>query len=146
MQSVRASRDHHLFDGYPGLIAVFRALQSLLMPSHPPCALCSLTTRIECSRTSPISDALLPDHRIAPCEKAEGSARHNDSRSFQEPCPANKPHDKTLEPWENASREPLETAPLRHSFKMPITTTKLSKNKTSRRSDAHIRVRHTVGP
>jgi hypothetical protein len=52
MQSVRASRDHHLFDGYPGLIAVFRALQSLLMPSHPPCALCSLTTRIECSRTN----------------------------------------------------------------------------------------------
>ena len=49
-RSVRASRDHHLFDGYPGLIAVFLALQSLLMPSHPPCALCSLTTRIECSR------------------------------------------------------------------------------------------------
>ena len=49
-RSVRASRDHHLFDGYPGLIAVFRALQSLLTPRHPPCALCSLTTRIECSR------------------------------------------------------------------------------------------------
>ena len=50
-RSVRESRDHHLFDGYPGLIAVFRALQSLLTPSHPPCALCSLTTRIECSRS-----------------------------------------------------------------------------------------------
>ena len=49
-RSVRASRDHHLFDGFPGLIAVFRALQSLLTPRHPPCALCSLTTRIECSR------------------------------------------------------------------------------------------------
>ena len=50
-RSVRESRDHHLFDGFPGLIAVFRALQSLLMPRHPPCALCSLTTRIECSQT-----------------------------------------------------------------------------------------------
>ena len=52
-RSVRASRDHHLFDGSPGLIAVFRALQSLLMPRHPPCALSSLTTRIECSQTLP---------------------------------------------------------------------------------------------
>ena len=49
-RSVRVSRDHHLFDGFPRLIAVFRALQSLLTPRHPPCALCSLTTRIECSR------------------------------------------------------------------------------------------------
>ena len=46
---VRVSRDHHLFDGFPGLIAVFRALRSLLTPRHPPCALWSLTTRIECS-------------------------------------------------------------------------------------------------
>ena len=52
-RSVRASRDHHLFDGFPGLIAVFRALQSLLTPSHPPCALCSLTTRIKRSRPGP---------------------------------------------------------------------------------------------
>ena len=50
-RSVQESRDHHLFDGSPGLIAVFRALQSLLTPRHPPCALCSLTTRIECSRS-----------------------------------------------------------------------------------------------
>ena len=49
-RSVRVSRDHHLFDGFPRLIAVFRALQSLLTPRHPPCALNSLTTRIECSR------------------------------------------------------------------------------------------------
>ena len=47
---VRESRDHRLFDSYPRLIAAFRALQSLLTPRHPPCALCSLTTRIECSR------------------------------------------------------------------------------------------------
>lgn len=51
-RSVRESRDHHLFDGFPGLIAVFRALQSLLMPRHPPCALSSLTTRIERSQSS----------------------------------------------------------------------------------------------
>ena len=50
LQSVRESRDHHLFDGYPRLFAAFRALQSLLMPRHPPCALGSLTTRIECSQ------------------------------------------------------------------------------------------------
>ena len=49
LQPVRESRDHHLFDGYPRLFAAFRALQSLLMPRHPPCALGSLTTRIECS-------------------------------------------------------------------------------------------------
>ena len=35
------------------------------MPSHPPCALWSLTTRIECSRTSLDPNVLLPDHRIA---------------------------------------------------------------------------------
>ena len=44
-----------MFDSYPRLIAAFRALHSLLMPRHPPCALCSLTTRIERSRTSPIA-------------------------------------------------------------------------------------------
>jgi hypothetical protein len=49
---VRESRDHRLFDSYPRLIAAFRALQSLLMPRHPPCALSSLTTRIERSQTS----------------------------------------------------------------------------------------------
>jgi len=103
-----------------------------------------LTTRIECSRTSLI--------RMFSCRtivlsfaNAKNSTRHNDSRSFQEPCPAAWPHDRTLEPWENASREPLETALLRHSFKMPITTTKLSKNKTSRRRAAHICARHTGG-
>ena len=36
-----------MFDSYPRLIAAFRALHSLLMPRHPPCAHCSLTTRIE---------------------------------------------------------------------------------------------------
>ena len=40
-----------MFDSYPRLIAAFRALHSLLMPRHPPCALCSLTTRIERSPT-----------------------------------------------------------------------------------------------
>ncbi len=75
-QPVRESRDHHLFDGYPGLIAAFRALQSLLMPRHPPCALGSLTTRIECSRVNsretngrppPPKSSPLPETR---CRKA----------------------------------------------------------------------------
>jgi len=35
-------------------------------------------------------------------------------------------------PWENAAGIPSVDGPFRHSFKMPITTTKLSKNKTSR--------------
>ena len=43
---VRESRDQHLFDSFPRLIAVFHALQSLLMPRHPPCALNSLITNI----------------------------------------------------------------------------------------------------
>ena len=50
-QPVRESRDHRLFDSYPRLFAAFRALQSLLTPRHPPCALGSLTTRIECSQS-----------------------------------------------------------------------------------------------
>ena len=45
--SVRVSRDHRLFDSYPELIAVFHALQSLLTPRHPPCALSNLTTYIK---------------------------------------------------------------------------------------------------
>ena len=44
-----------MFDSYPRLIAAFRALHSLLMPRHPPCALCSLTTRIERSPTMPLA-------------------------------------------------------------------------------------------
>ena len=44
--TVRESRDHNLFNSYPRLIAVFHALQSLLMPRHPPYALNSLITNI----------------------------------------------------------------------------------------------------
>ena len=44
-----------MFDSYPRLIAAFRALHSLLMPRHPPCALCSLTTRIERSSAPPLA-------------------------------------------------------------------------------------------
>ena len=142
MQSVRESRDHHLFDGYPRLIAVFRALQSLLMPSHPPCALCSLTTRIESSRTSLFPGKLPPGYLIAGPPKGDhDSTRLNDffSLFFRSPSSSqtagieNQSFDvhcwtAKSEPWENASRGPLETDLLRHSFKMPITTTKLSTN------------------
>jgi len=41
---VQESRDQHSFDNSPKLFAVFHALQSLLTPRHPPCALNSLTT------------------------------------------------------------------------------------------------------
>ena len=44
--TVRESRDQNLFNSYPGLIAVFHALLSLLMPRHPPYALNSLITNI----------------------------------------------------------------------------------------------------
>jgi hypothetical protein len=46
---VRESRDQHSFDNSPELFAVFHALQSLLTPRHPPCALSSLTTLIPSS-------------------------------------------------------------------------------------------------
>ena len=39
---VRESRDQHSFNSSPELFAVFHALQSLLTPRHPPCALSSL--------------------------------------------------------------------------------------------------------
>jgi hypothetical protein len=41
---VRVSRDQNSFDNSPELFAVFHALQSLLTPRHPPCALSSLAT------------------------------------------------------------------------------------------------------
>ena len=49
--SVRVSRDQHSFDSSPELFAVFHALQSLLTPRHPPCALSNLTTYIKRSRS-----------------------------------------------------------------------------------------------
>ena len=42
--SVQESWGQHSFDSSPRLIAVFHALQSLLIPRHPPYALNSLTT------------------------------------------------------------------------------------------------------
>ena len=54
---VRVSRDQHSFDSSPELFAVFHALQSLLTPRHPPCALSSLTTLIQRSPT-----------RLPPCD------------------------------------------------------------------------------
>ena len=48
-QSIRESRDQHSFVSFPRLIADFHALHRLLMPRHPPYALSSLTTYIQCS-------------------------------------------------------------------------------------------------
>ena len=80
-RSVRESRDHHLFDGFPGLIAVFRALQSLLMPRHPPCALSSLTTRIECSQFPPDND------QPKPIETRREDGHHSSRFTYSTPDP-----------------------------------------------------------
>jgi len=50
---IRVFRDQRLFDNYPGLFAVFHARHRLLTPRHPPCALSSLTTIIQCSSAVP---------------------------------------------------------------------------------------------
>ena len=46
LRCIRGSRDQRLFDGFPGLIAVFHALPRLLAPRHPPHALSSLAALI----------------------------------------------------------------------------------------------------
>ena len=45
--TVRGSRDQSSFDSSSGLIAALHALQRLLTPRHPPCALSSLATWIQ---------------------------------------------------------------------------------------------------
>ena len=68
--AVQESRDQHSFDNSPGLIAVFHALQSLLMPRHPPCALSSLTTKIQSSCHRPSRREEKPSRR--PRQTAQG--------------------------------------------------------------------------
>jgi hypothetical protein len=58
---VRVSRDQHSLDNSPELIAVFHALQSLLTPRHPPCALSSLTAFIKRSDADSKTDPITPD-------------------------------------------------------------------------------------
>ena len=41
---IRKLLDQSLFDGSPGLIAVYRVLLRLITPRHPPCTLNSLIT------------------------------------------------------------------------------------------------------
>ena len=59
---------------------------------------------------------------------------------FHEQRPANCFAKRFREPWENAFGNRLENGFFQHSFKMPITTTKLSKNKTSRQCIKHRRL------
>ena len=59
---------------------------------------------------------------------------------FHEQRPANCFAKRLREPWENALGSRLENGFFQHSFKMPITTTKLSKNKTSRQCRKHRRL------
>ena len=123
-QPVRESRDHHLFDGYPGLFAAFRALQSLLMPRHPPCALGSLTTRIECSQ-SRLFRRLATLRIIANSPEAVapfGEVTFSLSIDRGHKAPTNQ--------FALGERCGVTTKKRRHPsafFKMPITTTKLSK-------------------
>jgi len=114
-----------------------------------------LTTRIECSRAhcgdrrqslrTSATPQIIAGKRadtiwgktIFPLHPWRGAGTHFSgipegmpvkSRSIHEPSPQIAPRNRAPEPWENASRRPLETVLLRHSFKMPITTTKLSTN------------------
>ena len=48
---IQESQDQRSFVNSPGLFADFHALHRLLIPRHPPCALSSLTTNIQCSQT-----------------------------------------------------------------------------------------------
>ena len=59
---------------------------------------------------------------------------------YHEQRPANCFAKRFREPWENAFENRLENGIRQHSFKMPITTTKLSKNKTSRQCMSHRRL------
>ena len=52
---VRESRDQRSFDNSPELFAVFHALQSLLTPRHPPCALTSLAPLIQPSGSASLT-------------------------------------------------------------------------------------------
>src|SRR5262249_36006715 len=65
---IREPRGQRLFDGSPGLIAVFRALHRLLAPRHPPHALSSLAALTPRLAASPRSRhrAVAPRHRGPP--------------------------------------------------------------------------------
>jgi len=102
-----------------------------------------LTTRIECSRAhcgdrrqslrTSATPQIIAGKRadtiwgktIFPLHPWRGAGTHFSgipegkpvkSRSIHEPSPRIAPRNRAPEPWENASREPLETALLRHSF------------------------------
>ncbi len=59
-RSVQGSWDQRAFVNSPRLFADFHALQSLLTPRHPPCALSSLATKIQnsCPKNTPPSPPL----------------------------------------------------------------------------------------
>jgi hypothetical protein len=61
---VRVSRDHDSFVNSPELFADFHALQSLLTPRHPPCALSNLTTEISNSLSPAFANLRAPRFRF----------------------------------------------------------------------------------
>ena len=94
--------------------------------------------------SEPDSSELSPNHLIAWLfsPKNEEALLGSDLRLFLALFPGMPPttcaeHDSPG-PWENAFREPLETAPFSILFKMPITTTKLSTNENEPAMDEAI--------
>lgn len=81
---------------------------------------------------------IIPNSALPHCEDNE-KLKHF-LALYHEQRPANCSAKRFREPWENAFEHRLENGVRQHSFKMPITTTKLSKNKTSRQRISHRRL------
>jgi len=127
-----------------------------------------LTTRIECSRNALTTEmaaslrkqchrvaSLHPEPALASAPATQGTTIIFNSAAtpfgaaeksknylalFHENRSMNCFIKRSREPWENASESCLENSFHQHSFKMPITTTKLSKNKASRQCNKHRRL------
>ena len=81
---------------------------------------------------------IIPNSALSHCEDNEKLGYF--LALYHEQRPANCFAKRLREPWENAFENRLENGIRQHSFKMPITTTKLSKNKTSRQCISHRRL------
>jgi hypothetical protein len=76
---IRASRDQSLVAGSPGLIAGSHALHRLLVPSHPPRALSSLTTTVLCPPSFPLGS------------RRNRAARYHNAEALQAAFPGHSP-------------------------------------------------------
>jgi len=89
----------------------------------------------------PDADLLPPDYLIALCDHRELSPARRFSLFFRGPSPAVSRATRSPSLGRTLPESRLRRLPFGILFKMPTTTTKLSKNKTSRRCDAHMRAR-----